>query len=74
MPMGGGAIAQPPLLGYAIGVIKASAQLTKGGPCRILHTTVLYANYTILANQRGRAWPDGPPLNTPLVEANFFFF
>ena len=61
----GGAVAQPPLPGYATGVIKASAQLTNGGPCR--NFAYYYrSNYTILMTQRGGPWPNGPPLNTPL--------
>ena len=28
---------------------------------------LFYANYTILATQRGRPWPNAPPLNTPLI-------
>ena len=54
-------------------VLKASAQLTKGGNhAAILHTILcllyftIYLQYTVLATQRGGPWPNGPPLNTPL--------
>ena len=77
--MGGGGSYSPPappLPGYAIAsptfrVLKASAQVTKGGGhAAILH--IVYANYTIFATQRGDHGPM-PPLNTPLI-ATFFWF
>ena len=41
--------------------------------------TLFYANYTILATQRGRAWCHGLPLNTPLIStyiisSDLFYF
>ena len=69
--MGGGAIAQPPLPGYATGVIKASAQLTKGGSCR--NFAYYYMLIILSWRPKGGAWPNGPPLNTPLIELYAIF-
>ena len=63
---GGGAMAQPPLPGYVTGVIKTSAQLTKGGPC---HNFAYYYMLIILSwrPKGGWAMAQCPPLNTPLL-------
>ena len=57
--MGGLEPNRPPP-GYAAGVIKASAQLTKGGPCR---NFAYYSMLIILSWQPkgGGPWPNAPP-------------
>ena len=49
-----------------VSVPKPSPQVTKGGGGMPQFCILFNANYTILATQRGGAWPNGPPLNTPL--------
>ena len=46
-------------------VLKPFAQVTKGGAMPQF-CILIYANYTILATQKGGHGPMAPPLNTPL--------
>ena len=44
---------------------KPDAQLTKGGPClNFAHFTMQFCNPS---DPKGGPWPNGPPLNTPLI-------
>ena len=55
-------------------MLKLSAQVTKGGGGTPQFCLLFYANYTILATQRGGRWPNAR-LNTPLTKtASYKFF